>query len=201
MRIYKGFTLIELVITASIFAMVGTGLGVLAYTGFRSWDQNRAQVDAQENAREALTRVTKTVREAQPSNNGSYPIFDAEAQTLTIYADVDGDGNREQVRYFLSGTQLKQGTIKPVGTTPATYPAGNESVTVISNFIRNNADPIFTYFDKNFTGTQAALTQPVNLLNVRLVHINLMVDVDPSKPPTVITLETSVSFRNLKDNL
>lgn len=195
-----GFTLIELIITASIFAIVGTGIGVLAVLGFRSWDQNRAQVDAQENAREALARVTKIVREAQPSNNGSYPILTAEAQTLTIYADIDGDGNREQVRYFLTGTQLKQGTIKPVGT-PATYPAGNESVTIISNFIRNGADPIFTYFDENFTGTQAALAQPVNLLNVRLVHINLKVDADTSKPPAVIILETSISFRNLKNNL
>jgi hypothetical protein len=72
---------------------------------------------------------------------------------------------------------------------------------VISSFIRNGANPIFTYFDKNFTGTQPALTQPVNLLNVRLVHLNLQVDVDPAQPPTPITLETSVSFRNLKDNL
>jgi prepilin-type N-terminal cleavage/methylation domain-containing protein len=195
-----GFTLIELIVTASIFGIVVVGVSTFAYVGFKSWDQNRAQVDAQENAREALARITKIVREAQPSNNGSYPILTAEAQTLTIYADVDSDGNREQVRYFLNGTQLKQGTIKPVGT-PATYPPANETVTVISNFVRNGANSVFTYFDEDFTGTQPALTQPVNLLDVRLVHIYLQVDVDPLKPPTVITLETSVSFRNLKDNL
>lgn len=195
-----GFTLIELIITASILGLIGTLLGVFASSGFRSWDQNRDQVAAQENARAALARMTKIIREATASENGGYAIATAAAQTLTFYANVDSDTNREQVRFFLQATDLKIGITQPTGQ-PATYPAGNEVASVLVSGVRNGANPIFLYYDTNYTGSQAALGQPVNLPDVRLVHISLSIDADPTKPPTAIDLQTSASFRNLKNNL
>lgn len=195
-----GFTLVELLITMSILALMGTLLGVFAATGFRAWGQNRDQVDAQESARAALARMTKIIREASASENGAYAISTAAAQTLTFYANVDNDTNREQVRFFLQGTDLKIGITQPVGQ-PATYPAGSETSTVLAGGIRNGASTLFQYYDTDFTGSQAALAQPVDLQDVRLVHITLAIDADPAKPPTAIDLQTSASFRNLKNNL
>ncbi len=190
----------ELLITAGITAVVGTLLGVLTVSGLRSWNQNRAQVEAQETARDALARMTKLIREAQTSSNGSYPISAAAAQSLTFYTNVDSDTDREQVRFFLQGTELREGVIQPTGT-PATYPAGNETIRVMATNVRNGAQAVFTYYDENFTGTEAALTQPVTTQNVRLVHVNVQIDTDINLPPTSLTLETNIAFRNLKDNL
>lgn len=195
-----GFTLVEVIITAGILAVVATLLGVFTASGLREWDRSRAQVEAQESARAALARMSKIIREAQSSNNGSYPVASATAQSLTIYANVDADTDREQVRFFLQGTKLKIGIIQPTGS-PATYPAVNEGVQVLAGNIQNGAEAIFAYYDKNYTGSEAALSFPVNLQDVRLVKINLTVDYNPNEPPTPIELQTSVSFRNLKDNL
>lgn len=195
-----GFTLLEVIITAGILALVATLLGVFTASGLREWDRSRAQVEAQESARAALARMTKIIREAQASNNGSYPIASATTQSLTIYANVDADTDREQVRFFLQGAELKIGVIQPTGS-PATYPAGNESVQVLVGNIRNGVSSIFDYYDKNYTGSEGALIPPVNLQDVRLVKINLTVDYNPDESPTPIELQTSVSFRNLKDNL
>lgn len=195
-----GFTLVEIIITASIFALVMTLLGTFAASGFRAWNQNREQVDAQESARAALARMTKLIRRATASDNGAYVIATAAAQTLTFYANVDADTSHEQVRFFLQGTDLKIGITQPVGQ-PATYPAANEAVSVLASGVRNGASPIFLYYDTNYTGSQSALTQPVNIQDVRLVNITLSIDPDLTQPPTAINLQTSVSFRNLKNNL
>ncbi|MEK7570117.1 MAG: hypothetical protein AAB515_01585 [Patescibacteria group bacterium] len=195
-----GFTLLEVVITAGILAAIGTLVGTLASTGLRSWSQNQEQVEVQETARTALTRITRLVREAQPADNGSYTIAAAAAQSLTFYADSDNDGGNEQFRIFLQGTDLKLGTIKPTGA-PVTYPAGSETVQTLVRNVRNGASAVFGYYDGNFTGSQAALTFPVNIQNIRLVHVTLTIDVDPNKVPSALTLETNMAFRNLKDNL
>ncbi|RJO59237.1 type II secretion system protein [Candidatus Parcubacteria bacterium] len=195
-----GFTLVEVIITAGILGIVGTLLGVFATTGFREWDRNRAQVEAQEASRQALARMTKIIREAQPSNNGSYPILAAAAQSLTVYANVDADLDREQVRLFLDNGQIKIGIINPTGS-PATYPTGNEQIQALASFVQNGANPVFAYYDKNYSGSQAALSFPVNLQDVRLVKITLTIDYDPNQPPTPIEMQSSIVFRNLKDNL
>jgi len=198
-KLNNGFTLVEVLVTAGILAVVGTLLGVFAVTGFKSWDQNRAQVEVQESARSALSRLTKYLREAQVSENGSYPIAAATAQSLTFYSNVDADVNREQIRVFLQSQQLKIGITDPVGS-PATYPVANESVSVLTNYVQNGAAAVFEYFDENFTGSQAAMN-PINIQNIRLVRLILILDADPAEPPLPVTMQTNVALRNLKDNL
>lgn len=200
LKSHQGFTLIEIIITSSILAAILTLVGTLASTGLRSWAQNRDQVEAQETGRTAFARVSKLIREAQPADNGSYTIAAASDQSLTFYADADNDGANEQVRIFLQGTQLKMGVIKPTGS-PVTYPAGNATLQVLANNIRDGGNPIFTYFDGNFTGTEPALTTPIAIQNVRLVHVKITVDADTTKAPNALILETNMAFRNLKDNL
>jgi hypothetical protein len=50
-------------------------------------------------------------------------------------------------------------------------------------------------------GTSSPITQPVTPTDVRLIKINLIIDVDPNRAPVIKTYTSQVSIRNLKDNL
>ena len=138
-------------------------------------------------------------RSTLPSSLGSYAIDSASSTAFIYYADLNGDGLKEKIRYFLSGTTLRQGVIKPSGS-PLVYNPANEKIADMIHGIVKNSGPIFTYYDTNYDGTTAPLATPVNLLNIRLVKITVKVDVDPRKPPGPAQFTTQVSIRNLKDN-
>lgn len=134
------------------------------------------------------------------ANNGSYPLANVATSTMTFYSDTDGDGIREQIRYYVSSSTLKRGSIVPTGSN-YTY-SGQESVKVLVSDIKNSSTtPIFQYYDRNYTGTSSALTYPIDISKVRLVKVNLLVDADVNRSPTQKSYTSQVSIRNLKDNL
>lgn len=108
----KGFTLIETIVTISIFAlMMGavSGFIIMAYrTHSYTWQQSTAINEA----RKGIETMVKEIREARPGDNGSYPIILAQDKEFIFYSDIDKDGETERVRYFLgsvgSGTQTKE---------------------------------------------------------------------------------------------
>ncbi|MBC7073799.1 hypothetical protein H5T58_00165 [Candidatus Parcubacteria bacterium] len=98
-----------------------------------------------------------------------------------------------QLEQEIQGTSLKKGVIKPKGT-PPTYDPKDETVKVISNYIRN-APPIFEYFDEEGNKIE---DYPARLTKTKLIKLFLVVNVDPNKPPTEYQLEVFVQPRNLK---
>lgn len=195
----SGVSLIELIVVIGIAALLGGVVLTLNYDQLRFFHLAQARSEIENSTRLALGRTVKTIRDAQPTANGGYPIVTAGTQTLTFYANVDADADIEEVRFFLNGTLLQRGVIQPVGL-PATYPAGNEVVTTITTNVQNGAAPVFEYFDKNYLGSGAPLAQPVTLADLRLVRLTLVVDATPTQPPPASTLTTYVQLRNLKDN-
>jgi len=133
------------------------------------------------------------VREASYSSNGAYPILSIGPNDFTFYSDVDADALIEEVHYYISGTQLIEGIINPTGDPPS-Y-ANPEVTSTVSQYVQNvvQGTPLFTYFDKN--GNQ--ITDYTKIGDVRFVTMNLLVDVDPLRTPTVITLRSSAALRNL----
>jgi hypothetical protein len=145
--------------------------------------------------------MVKELRTASPGSNGSFTIVQAATNTLTFFSDIDGDLLKEQVRYYLATTTLKKGVIKPTGN-PLTYNSNNESFFYLAYNIRNSSTtPLFQYFDAYYMGTSSPITQPVTPTDVRLIKINLIIDVDPNRAPVIKTYTSQVSIRNLKDNL
>ena len=120
--------------------------------------------------------------------------------SFTFYSNVDDDSFKERVRYFLDGTTLKKGIIKPSGT-PLTYNPADEAVSELIHGVANATTSIFSYYDKNYDGTNQALIEPIDIATVRLVKITIVTDKDPQTPPGPMTLTTQISIRNLKDNL
>jgi prepilin-type N-terminal cleavage/methylation domain-containing protein len=198
-NIKTGFTLIEVMVVIFILALIGVAISNFQVNVFSLNKFLSGGLTAQDEARRALKTMTAEIRPLSPSSIGSYPIAQASPTSFTFYSDIDADALKERIRYFLDGATLKKGVIKPSGS-PLTYNPANEQITELIHYVVNGATPIFSYYDKNYDGTTLSLSQPVDILMVRLVQVTIMINRDPSRAGA-ITLTTQISMRNLKDNL
>lgn len=196
----QGITIIELLLGISISLMIGVFAAAIQKDAFFFNNSLENTLDAQREVRLALQEITTEVRSVSTSNTGAYPLSQIATSSFTFFSDKDDDGLREQIRYFLAGTTLKKGVIKPSGN-PIAYDPSQE---IVSDFVHNVANAgtaIFDYYDSSYEGTTDPLLLPCDILAIRLVKITLIIEDDPSRPPGPITMTTQVSMRNLKDNL
>lgn len=195
----RGFTVIEVLVSAAVSAMIMAGI----YTFMKGVSSmNRilsASIQAQNEARKVLKPMTGEIRDASDSSTGTYPIESASNFAFTFYSNIDTDTQKERVRYFLDGTILKKGITQAEGS-PLAYNTGTEVITEVIHNMANGLTPIFTYYDRNYTGTQSPLSTPIVIPDVRLVKINIIIDPYASSSPTPTSVVTQVSLRNLKDN-
>ncbi len=193
-----GFTLLELVITIAIFSLLIIAVGTFATDVFKSNREMSTSLIQVQDTKRTVSGLVNELRTVAISSVGSYPLAEAQATSLTFYSNIDSDSLVERLRYFLSGTTLKRGVLKPSGS-PLAYNPANERVNDAVAYVRN--PDIFSYFDQNYRGTGNPLTFPVNISSVRLVQIKLEVDRYLNLPPAAFILTTKANLRNLKDNL
>lgn len=195
----KGYSLPEIIITIAILTMV---IGVVGAFQSDIFSLNRViqiGISNQYEAKKIIKPFANEVRGAVPSDNGSYAIETAGTSSFVFYGNIDSDSKIERVRYFLDGENFKKGVIEPDGD-PLSYNLNNEQIAqVVHNVLPSN---IFEYYGSEYDGTAStsALSFPVNPNNIRLIKIKLQIDNDPNSDPGPITIETSASIRNLKDN-
>lgn len=194
-----GFSTAEIVAVIGILSLIGVVVSSFQTDVFRNnlIIQEGLQADAE--IRSAIRGFMKEMRGAAPSNAGSYPIELASSTAVTFYGDIDGDGLRERVRYYLDNKTLMRGIIKPTGQ-PYSYPSGNETVSVSVHNIASATAAIFEYYDSSYTGTTTALIQPVDVSAVRLVKMTVTVDLNENRPPGPVSMSGQVAARSLKDN-
>ena len=195
-----GFSIIELIIGLSILGLIAFAIWIFQKDIFSLNNTISGDITAQDDVRRAFKTVTSEIRSASSSSIGAYPIDSATLTSFIFYSDINDDGIKERIRYFLNGTILKKGILKPSGN-PLAYNPANETISEIVHDVANGATPIFNYYDTNYDGFTPSLTSPINVLAIRLIKITLIVDHDPSKLPSPITFTTQASIRNLKDNL
>jgi prepilin-type N-terminal cleavage/methylation domain-containing protein len=199
----KGFTLFETLVAMSIGVVLLLAVGQFARDIFYDNSAQSGLFSTAQDARTIVNTMVKELRSASPGSDGSYPIVTAATSTMTFFSDINGDGTKERVRYFLATTTpptLKKGVITPTGS-PLGY-TGAEVITTLAYNVRNTGSTsIFNYYDGTFTGTSSPLTQPVSVSAVRLVQINLILDSDPNRSPNPRTYTSDATLRNLKDNL
>ena len=182
------------ILTAFLLALANFGRDVFSISGIL-----QSGLSAQQDARNIIKTIASELRTASPSSLGSYTIKSVADNDLSFYSDIDGDGLKEEVRYYLSGTILKKSTLKPSGS-PLAY-TGSPVISDLVADVKNGTTPIFTYYDTGYDGTTLPLSSPVNLISIRLIKITVMVERDPYRSPTPVSVTTQVSLRNLKDNL
>lgn len=189
-------TLIEAIVYVAIFTIVMT---IVLQSIIAFYQTNRytlEQMDQLNTARKGVNALVVGLRGARYSASGAYPIESGGINNITFYADVDGDSIVERVRYFLSGTNLQKGVIKPTGTPPV-Y-TGAETITTVAQYVRNDAtDFIFQYYDT----LGALMSVPPTAIDVRFIKVDLIVNVNPATMPNEFTLHSSATIRNVKNNL
>ena len=95
----RGFSLVELLVSMTIFSLLGgLLLGVVITTG-RATDTNTIQNDLNEEARNVINRLSRELREAQRIDAVANPVgpgFSPDNNSsITLHVDFDGDGTIE----------------------------------------------------------------------------------------------------------
>lgn len=191
----KGFTLIEITVVLGIMVLIMGGMYSFLIESYNFQTFVSEQNDAIASARDGVETLVLEIREAADADTGGYPIETATEQEFIFYSDVDADALTERIHYYLDGTNLKKGVIEPSGD-PLAY-SDAETVSTISEAVQNGVNVIFTYYD----GDTVALSYPADPTEIKLVKINLEVNINPAKVPETYFLENYVQIRNLKDNL
>lgn len=184
----NGFTLVEVLVGMGILILISGSLFAFGAFIFRQNNVLQTGLLANQDARQTLRHLEGELRSATASDTGAYVVAQATANSFTFFSDIDGDGLHEQIRYFVSGTTLKRGVIKPTGS-PLVYNPASETLTTVVNQLADPGQTIFNYYDKNYVGTGAALSLPIDIPAIRLVKV------------TLGDYSTQVVIRSLKDNL
>jgi len=108
----KGFTLIETIVTISVFTMAIIAATALLLLIYRTHSYTWEEISAISEARRGIDTMIKEIREAREGANGFYAIEKADDKEFIFYSDIDNDGKPERVRYFMSlvnsGTLTKE---------------------------------------------------------------------------------------------
>src|SRR4051812_13245134 len=124
LKFSKGFTLIELLVSIAIIAFVTVTATTFQKDIFSLNFSLQASLNAQLDARHVVKVMVAELRKTSPSDLGAYPIALASSTGVIFYSDVNNDGLKDQVRYFLTGKTVKKGVTAPSGN-PLTYNPAN----------------------------------------------------------------------------
>jgi len=165
----KGFSLIEMMVVVLILGLIVLGLVTFFTGGIKSWVAGQSQLEAQRNARQAMDRMVREIREGKNITNGSETSITVRVPHFDVNGNID---SYYSVTYALNNTTIQRDT-NPL----------------IDNVLKINGETIFKYY--NNSGTEV----PSPGATVSKIHINLKVDVDKDDYPDII-LNADVNLRN-----
>lgn len=198
----EGFTLIEVLVTLSIFTILIFGFSAMLNDIFVNSNQQLLSMNNIDQARLAMSVFTNEIRNATTGSDGSYPLNQADDSQIIFYSNFrTNDAAVERIRYYISGDTLYKGVVLPSGN-PLTYNLSSESISPVIAGISNSNDPIFYYYDGSYDGSTSPLSQPVNINQVRFVKISLMVlnQITPNDT-SAFPIVAGAAIRSIKDNL
>ncbi len=201
----SGLSLVEMIIVIGIFV-----IGMTAFTMLftRGWESNTFIMEEGQASLAASRGVDSLVgelRRVRQGDNGSYPVESADDNNLVVYMDIDHDDATERVHYFLDETnkKVKRGVAEPIAGNPITYPAGDETVSDVVSYVTNgDSAPVFYYYSSDYPASPNPISTPVvasDLQNIRLVRVNLFVNIKKGSGPENIFFESFAELRNINN--
>ena len=193
----RGATLIEIIIGASFVALI---VALLTYVGFSLTSFNinfMKSFEPQFELQYVVQNMIKEIRTMRQSSVGSYPISQAASSTFIFFSDIDADGVVERFKYFVSGNALKKGILVPTGN-PLIYNEANEETFDILHNLKIGTSSVFNYYDANYSGSEAPLSFPINIPDVKLIKAQFTITKSDGTATTTSVIE--LTPRELRDN-
>jgi prepilin-type N-terminal cleavage/methylation domain-containing protein len=207
---HRGFTLIEILIASTIFAMILLGVYMVYETNQATYVRGEARANVQQNARVALDQMTRELLMAgfdptrvltNPAGYSTgltisnYAMQSLGASTVRFLADVDGDSSTEVVEFTYDSTNKRinrQVWVWNTGTSTWTT-AGAQAITE-----NNSIDSLtFAYLDEN-NAVIASADYATKQYLVRRIEIALSATVKAGSEGTQsFALNSDVRPRNL----
>lgn len=187
----SGFTIIELLVVISILGIISTLMLNFTVMSFKATRFEAEQAEAVTQARNAMNIMKTEIRGANNSAHGDYPLLTINNQEFVFFSDIDKDDVYEKISYYLDGLELKKAVTRPGALNDYT---DSPVISVIANYVNNQSEDIFTYYTSDYAAT-------ADIDEVRLINMNLKINVTPEIAPADIYVETDVALRNLKSNL
>lgn len=196
-RANAGFTLIEVMISFAVLAVVVLAIALFSQDVFKFGSFFSESLKTQQEVQQTFQSLVVEIRSMGPSSIGSYSIAEATTSTLVFYSDIDRDGLFERVKYFLVGGTLKKGVVKPAGN-PLTYNLTGEAVSEAIHGVVATSSGIFSYYDASYTGSEPAMNFPVNISDIRLIKAEISAKGGAKSP--VEKFSILATPRNLRNN-
>ncbi len=185
-----GFTLIEVVVTVAITAIIFVAVADASLSLLRSQNTSVGASEGIGSAVSGIELFENDVRAMQYGDNGAYPINSMSPYAFSFYADTPLGSGAELVTYTLSGTTLTRSVVPP--GYPPTYgatPGTEDAALYVHNL--DNSTSVFRYFDASGN----PITDPNQAANVRTVSITLTIQPTPQNVPYHFT--ANATLRNL----
>lgn len=194
----RGMSLVELIVAMGILSLVMLGMSTFLASIWRTQSFTMRTGQASFAASHGVEGMVDLIRNAQTGADGSFPVIRATATEFSFFADENHDGKIERVHLFYDASTapktIKYGVTDPTTATPPTYPANDGSVSVIASSVVNDAsEPVFSYYDHS----NGALSATPTLSSVRMVHVSILIDPNPSASSNPIEISSFASLRNL----
>ena len=198
----RGITIIEIVISIFIISILIPVVSYLLITVLQNPNQETMSMDNIAQAETVTSRFADEIRNSTTGNDGSYAINQAGASQIIFYSNFGDSGPVvSRIRYYLSGNTLYKGVVNPTGS-PLSYNIASEIVSPVMSGVLNGSNDVFDYYDGNYNGTGSALSQPVNVNQIRFITMDLMIKNQTSSQSTGnFPITSGAAIRNLKDNL
>src|SRR5438045_2781316 len=144
----NGFTIIEMLVVLGILTVIGVAVSDFARNVLLLNASGQNSLVAQLEGRKVLKTMVRELRTTFPSAFGSYPIESVSTSSIVFFANINGDGQTERIKYFLdTPTKTIKKGVTTLSGSPAVYNTANEVVsTLITDIVNGTSTSLFEYF-------------------------------------------------------